>query len=114
VAALVNGATAGSGEALASLLQAQGKARVLGESTYGLGAEVKLFELDNGAGLLVSSALWETGSGQRGNGEGVGPDETIAGRGEDYSTAAEDQLERALELLEQTAAEAGAATPGAA
>lgn len=114
IAALVNGATAGSGEALASMLKAGGKVRVLGESTYGLGAEVKLFELENGSGLLVSSALWETGDGASWNSDGVVPDEEVEGHGDDYAAASADQLERALDVVERVSAEHAAAPAGAA
>jgi carboxyl-terminal processing protease len=100
VAILVNGATAGSAEALASLMRSERGVPVLGESTYGLGAEAELYELENGAGLVVSSALWETASGTRWNGEGVEPDEVIRGEGPDYDTVISDQLQRALEWFE--------------
>lgn len=100
VAILVNGATSGSAEALASLMRSERGALVLGESTYGFGAEPALFELENGAGLVVSSALWETASGTRWNSEGVEPDEVIRGEGPDYDTVITDQLRRALEWFE--------------
>jgi len=103
LAVLVNGATAGSAEALASLLQAERGVPVLGEPTYGLGAEVKLYELEDGSGLLVSAALWETASGKRWNGDGVKPDEVVRGRGDDYAAAAADQLRQALDSLDRRA-----------
>ena len=90
--------TLGVGE-LTSVIQSELEGPILGESTYGLGAEAKLFELDNGAGLVVSSALWETASGTRWNGDGVVPDEEIRGTGQDYETMSANQLERALEWL---------------
>ncbi len=106
IAVLVNGATAGSAEALASLLHETRGAQVLGESTYGLGAEVTLYELENGSGLLVSTQQWETGGGQTWNGEGIDPDHAIRGRGMDYPSVAADQLRRAIEFLEQQRASA--------
>jgi carboxyl-terminal processing protease len=108
VAVLVNGATAGSAEALARLVQADLGGVVLGEPTYGLGAEPKLFELDDGSGLLISAALWETASGSRWNDDGVQPDFVIRGDGEDYSARAEDQLRRVLDWLEKQDAPAAA------
>ncbi len=101
IAILVNGATAGSGEALASVLQAERGGLVLGETTYGLGAEAKLYELENGSGLLVSSAQWETASGRRWNGDGVQPDELVHGEGSNYAAISADQLKRVLDLLER-------------
>jgi carboxyl-terminal processing protease len=101
VSVLVNGATAGSAEALASLVQSQGLGRILGEATYGLGAEVKLYELDDGSGLLVSSALWETSAGHGWNAEGVQPDEVVRGRGDDWAAVSADQLQQTLERIEE-------------
>ena len=110
VAVLVNGATAGSGEALASLMQAERGCLVLGEATYGLGSEVKLYEMEDGSGLLVSSALWETASGSRWNDEGVQPDELVHGRGDDYAAMSADQLSKVLDHLEQRSATTEPAT----
>jgi carboxyl-terminal processing protease len=108
VAVLVNGATAGGSEALALLAQLTRSAVVYGETTYGLGAEPKLYELENGAGLLVSSAVWETVDGRRWNGDGVEPDQVVRGDGDDFESALADQLNRVLEKVEATEpAEAG-------
>jgi len=100
IAVLVNGATAGGAEALASVVRSRRDAVVLGESTYGLGSEARLFELENGSGLLISSALWETDSGDRWNSDGITPDNVIRGEGDDHAAASLDQLEEALNFLE--------------
>lgn len=97
---LVNGATAGAAEALAALAREMGGGEVYGESTYGLGAEPRLYELEGGYGLLVSALLWETASGVRWNVDGVEPDHVVSGTGADYVGAQEDQLNRVLDLLE--------------
>jgi carboxyl-terminal processing protease len=106
VAVLVNGATAGSAEALASLVQADLGGTVVGEATYGLGSEARLYEMENGSGLLISAALWETVGGGRWNGDGVEPDEVIRGKGGDYEARQADQLNRALDFLAGRAAPA--------
>jgi carboxyl-terminal processing protease len=108
VAALVNGATAGSGEALARLIQAELKGLVIGEATYGLGSEPTLLEMEDGTGLLISTALWETRSGAKWNGDGVVPDEVVHGKGGDYAARIADQLQQALTLLENRGAAAEA------
>jgi carboxyl-terminal processing protease len=107
LAVLVNGATAEGAEALAMLLGERGDVEIYGEKTFGLGAEPNLFELDNGAGLLLSSALWETGAGESWHETGVEPDEKVEGEGKDYATVLESQLEQVLELLESATAEQG-------
>lgn len=108
IAVLVNGATAGSGEALARLIQSARGGQILGEPTYGLGAEPRLYELGNGSGLLLSSAVWETASGESWNGDGIQPDTVIHGKGEDYRSIAQDQLSRALDHLQREQSNAAA------
>jgi carboxyl-terminal processing protease len=101
LALLVNGATAGGAEALAAVLHERLGSPLLGESTYGLGAEPRLYELgEGGAGLLVSAALWETPAGKTWNGDGLSPDEEIEGRGDTFEAAAADQLRLALDRVE--------------
>ena len=77
VGVLVNGATAGAGEGLAMILHERLKAPIYGESTYGLGTEVRLVELPEGDGLLVPGFVWEASAGKRWNGDGVVPDEVV-------------------------------------
>ena len=104
LAVLVNGATAEGAEALAMLLGDRPDVAIYGETTFGLGAEPNLFELDNGAGLLLSSALWETGAGESWHETGVEPDEEVEGEGRGYAAVFENQLERVLEMLESATA----------
>jgi carboxyl-terminal processing protease len=101
IAVLVNGATAGSAEAFASVVQSELGGKIVGEATYGLGAEAKLYEMGDGSGLLISAAQWETAGGGSWNGKGVEPDEVIRGRGADYEARQDDQLEQALEFLQR-------------
>jgi carboxyl-terminal processing protease len=107
IAVLVNGATAGSAEALAGLIQEDLGGTVLGEATYGLGAEAKLYEMEGGVGLVVSAASWETAKGASWNGEGIAPDEEIRGRGTDFEGRLSDQYEQALEFLDRSAEKSG-------
>jgi carboxyl-terminal processing protease len=100
---LVNGATAGAAEALAVLSRDLGDGTVYGESTYGLGSEAKLYELENGYGLLVSARMWETPDGKSWNVDGVEPDEVVRVSGEDYAEIQAKQMDEVLELLEQDA-----------
>jgi len=101
VSVLVNGATAGAGEALAALVQSDSAVKVFGEPTYGLGAEVRLYDLENGAALLVPSSVWETELGKSWNVDGIQPDEVVRGDGENYAEVSASQLSRVIELLEQ-------------
>jgi carboxyl-terminal processing protease len=107
LAVLVNGATAEGAEALAVLLGERTDVAIYGEKTFGLGAEPSLFELHNGAGLLLSSALWETGAGESWHETGVEPDEEVEGEGRDYAAIFENQLEQVLKMLDSPPAEEG-------
>lgn len=104
ISVLVNGATAGAAEAIAALLRAGDSATLFGETTYGLGAEAKLFELESGAGLLVSSSLWGISGGEVWNEDGLEPDEEIRGDGDDYASAAASQLDKTLERVRERSA----------
>jgi len=99
IVVLVNGATAGAAEALASMVQGDLGGVVVGEPTYGLGSEAKLYEMPDGSALLISAAIWETASGDRWHGEGVEPDEVIRGKGDDYRARLASQLEQAVDYV---------------
>ncbi len=108
IAVLINGATAGAAEALAQWVRDDGSP-VYGQSSYGLGAEPTLYELENGAGLLISTARWETPRGESWNETGIEPDTEIEGDGEDYAEMQQDQLNKVLDRLEERARRASAA-----
>jgi len=98
VGVLVNGATAAGAEALTALLRGQKHAAVYGEATQGLGAEPKLVELQDGSGLLLSAAVWETSSGVRWNEDGLSPDTVVAVSGGEQDDLAA-QLGKTLDLF---------------
>jgi len=102
LAVLINGATAGAAEALAQWIKGTETA-VFGQSSYGLGSEPSLYELENGSGLLVSTAQWETVDGESWNEEGLDPDTVVEGEGGDYAEIQSDQLNKVLERLEERA-----------
>jgi carboxyl-terminal processing protease len=93
---LVNGATAGAGEALAAVLQERASALLFGESTYGLGSEPELFLLPDGSGVLLSARVWELPGGGSWDRDGLEPDEEIRGTGTDLAERLERQFDEAL------------------
>jgi carboxyl-terminal processing protease len=107
-ALLINGATAGAAEAFALWVKTEATP-VFGQSSYGLGAEPTLYELENGAGLLVSTSRWETPDGETWNDTGIDPDTVVKGEGDDYAEVQQDQLKRVLDQLEEKARQASAA-----
>ncbi len=75
---LVNRGTAGPGELLAAALLDNKRAQLVGEHTFGEGVQQKLFELPDGAALILSIAKYESPSGKRLQDDGVTPDVLVA------------------------------------
>lgn len=110
---LVNGGTASSAEILAGALRDNGRARVVGTTTFGTGTVLKPYELDDGSELLLGIAEWLTPDGNFIRENGIEPgvrveldesddplypdDGSGLSREEMYSRDA--QLERAAELV---------------
>src|SRR5437762_6433852 len=63
VAALIDLSTAGAGEVVASALLERKRGEVVGERSFGAGAEQQLFTLKSGEGLLLTTAKWASASG---------------------------------------------------
>jgi len=64
MAVLINGSTAGPAEIVAGALKASGRARVVGERSYGMGSVQKRIELKSGAVLILSTAKFYTPDGK--------------------------------------------------
>jgi carboxyl-terminal processing protease len=78
VVVLVNRGTAGPAELVAGALLDNKRADVVGEKTFGEGAQQKTFELPDGAALILSVAKYESPSGKKLQDEGVTPDVLVA------------------------------------
>jgi carboxyl-terminal processing protease len=109
---LVNQGTASASEILAGALQDNGRARLIGERTFGKGLIQSLFNLSDGSGLAVTIAKYETPDHHDINRQGIPPDLTIPldpiSRDE-VATAADRQYQAAVEALLQESVVAGAA-----
>ena len=75
---LVNRGTAGPAELLAAALLEDKRAELVGEHTFGEGVQQKLFELPDGAALVLSIAKYESPSGKRLQDDGVTPGTLVA------------------------------------
>lgn len=124
VVVLVNRGTAGPGELVAAALADNKRAELVGEKTFGEGAQQKTFELPGGAALILSVAKYESPSGKKLQDEGVTPavlvasnqEEAAASEDEDSATtpnatpaaktsvSVDEQLTKALDLLKTKAA----------
>lgn len=64
VVVLIDTGTAGAAEVVASALLERGRGQVVGEKSFGAGAEQQLFMLRGGDGLLLTTVKWANASGK--------------------------------------------------
>ncbi|HEY6118798.1 MAG TPA: S41 family peptidase [Pyrinomonadaceae bacterium] len=62
--ALIDTGTAGAAEVVASALLERNRGQVVGEKSFGAGAEQQLFTLRGGDGLLLTTIKWASGNGK--------------------------------------------------
>ncbi|MGC1306742.1 MAG: carboxyl-terminal processing protease CtpA [Phormidesmis sp.] len=106
---LVNKGTASASEILAGALQDNGRAQLVGETTFGKGLIQSLFDLPDGAGLAVTIAKYETPDHHNINKLGIMPDREIVSSVEQrkqFGTQADDQYVAAVALLTESFATA--------
>ncbi len=75
---LTDGGTASASEILAGALQENDRAQLVGTKTYGKGLIQSLYELDDGAGLAVTIAKYETPKHHNIHKRGIIPDVEVA------------------------------------
>ncbi len=64
VVALIDSGTAGAAEVVASALLERNRGQVVGEKSFGAGAEQQLFTLRGGDGLLLTTVKWASANGK--------------------------------------------------
>ena len=99
---LVNQGTASASEILAGALQDNGRAQLVGETTFGKGLIQSLFELSNGSGLAVTIAKYQTPNHRDINKLGIKPDVEVKQsmiRREQVGSSDDKQYQAALEIL---------------
>ncbi len=102
---LVNKGTASASEILAGALQDNGRAQLVGETTFGKGLIQSLFDLPNGAGLAVTIAKYETPDHKDIHKLGIKPDRTVESsveRRQQFGSDEDEQYLAAVELLRGT------------
>lgn len=75
---LVNNNSASSAEILAGALKDAGRARLIGEPTFGTATVLRTFNLNDGAQLRLGTTQWLTPKGEVVRGKGIQPDELVA------------------------------------
>ncbi|WP_424097382.1 carboxyl-terminal processing protease CtpA [Moorena producens] len=99
---LVNQGSASASEILAGALQDNGRAKLVGEKTFGKGLIQSLFELIDGSGLAVTVAKYETPNHRDINKLGIEPDLEVPLEAISLSqvgTKADTQYQEAIKLL---------------
>jgi len=71
---LVNSASASASEIVAGALQDHGRARIVGETTYGKGSVQTVMPLGEGSAIKLTTSRYLTPSGRSINGSGIEPD----------------------------------------
>jgi carboxyl-terminal processing protease len=74
---LVNSASASASEIVAGALQDHGRARVVGETTYGKGSVQTVMPLGEGTAIKLTTSRYLTPSGRSINGTGIEPDVVV-------------------------------------
>ena len=74
---LVNGSSASASEIVAGALQDHGRARIVGEKTYGKGSVQTVMPLGEGSALKLTTSRYLTPSGRSINGTGIVPDVVV-------------------------------------
>jgi carboxyl-terminal processing protease len=92
---IVDGATASASEILAGALQDHGRAKLVGEKTFGKGSVQLVYELSDQSSLHVTNAQWFTPNRHQISGQGLTPDVVIE--------PGSDPLPQALAVLQEVA-----------
>ena len=104
---MINGGSASASEIVAGALNDRGRAKLLGEKSFGKGSVQTLFPLTDGSGVYVTIARYYTPSGKVIDHVGLSPDIEVKGE-PDRDKAKDEQLQRAItEIKKQMRSVAG-------
>ncbi|HET8945057.1 MAG TPA: S41 family peptidase [Dehalococcoidia bacterium] len=101
VAILVGPGSASGSEVLSGALRDHGRAKLVGEQTFGKGSVNHIRELSNGGALYVTIARWLTPNGEQIEGVGLAPDIPVTLSDDDVANNRDTQLFAAIDYLHQ-------------
>lgn len=96
---LINGGSASAAEILAGSLRDHGRAKLVGDKSFGKGTVQEPVDFNDGSGLHVTIAKWLLPSGKNIHHDGVKPDVEIKYEAEKEEVKIDNQLKKALEVL---------------
>ena len=99
LAVLINGASASASEIFAGAVQDYGIGQLVGTTTYGKGVVQQLFPMTDGTMVKLTIAEYFTPKGRNIDGTGIVPDVEIEYVYDETNPEADNQMEKALELL---------------
>ena len=103
IVVLVNEFSASASEVFAGAIIDNERATIIGTTTFGKGSVNNLWPLDDGSGIIFTTARWFTPNGLLIEGEGITPD-LVLEPGEDDDDV---HLDRAIEILKELISRGG-------
>ncbi|MBQ7559755.1 MAG: S41 family peptidase [Synergistaceae bacterium] len=97
---MINGGSASASEIVAGALNDRGRAKLIGEKSFGKGSVQTLFPLTDGSGVYVTIARYYTPSGKVIDHVGLSPDIEVKGE-PDKDKSKDEQLQRAIEEVKK-------------
>lgn len=101
LAVLVNGSSASASEVFAAAVKDYGIGTIVGETTFGKGVVQDVIGLRDGSSVKITTAEYFPPSGESINKKGVKPDVEIEFEQDPNDPEADNQLEKALEIVRQ-------------
>ena len=96
---LMNGNSASASEIYAGAIQDYGLGKIVGTQSYGKGVVQQIFDLKDGTCVKLTIAEYFTPNGRNINGEGITPDVEVEYEKDENNPDADNQLEKAMEIL---------------
>lgn len=98
---LINGFSASASEIFAGAVQDYEIGTIVGTTTYGKGVVQNVYQLKDGTALKITSSEYFTAKGRNIHGKGIEPDVKIEYKYDEANPNADNQLEKALEILKK-------------